>query len=124
MKAATLVCATAQRSCQRLIQRGAAIAQQQGTELLVLSVSGSGPNVLGNPGVSEALNYLYAVSSEFGAEMTMLQAADAKKAISDFIRDRRVTHAVLGQGKPDPNGLIAQLMQAFPNVVFHIEPVA
>ncbi len=124
MKAATLVCATAQRSCQRLISRGAAIAQEQHTKLLVLSVSGSGPNVLGNPDVSEALNYLYAVSSEAGAEMTMLQSADAKKAIADFIRERHVTHAVLGQGKPDSNGLIAQLMREFPDVFFHIEPCA
>ena len=120
----TLVCVTAQRSCQRLIHRGAEIARSHSTPLLVLSVSGSGFNVLTNPAVSAVMNELYAVSAEVGAEMTMLQSAAPKQAIAGFIRERHVRHLVLGQGRPDPNGLVAQLMEEFPQVAFYVEPGA
>ena len=118
----TLVCVTAQRSCQRLIHRGAEIAHSYDTPLLVLFVSGSGFNVLTNPSVSTVMNELYAVSAQVGAEMTMLQSSTPKAAISGFIRDRHVKHLILGQGLPDPNGMVAQLMNEFPTVTFHIEP--
>ena len=118
----TLVCVTAQRSCQRLIHRGAEIARSHDAPLLVLFVSGSGFNVLTNPSVSAVMNELYTVSAEVGAEMTMLQSSTPKAAISGFIRERQVNHLVLGQGRPDPNGMVAQLMNEFPAVTFHIEP--
>ena len=120
----TLVCVTAQRSCQRLIHRGAEIARSHDTPLLVLSVSGSGFNVLTNPSVSAIMNELYTVSAEVGAEMTMLQSTTPKAAIASFMRERQVKHLVLGQGRPDPNGMVAQLMIEFPEVIFHVEPGA
>ena len=123
-KAATLVCATAQRSCQRLIHRGAEIARRHQTPLLVLSVSGSGLNVLSNPEAAEAMNVLYAVSSEVGAEMTMLTATNAKQAIAAFMRERNVKHLVLGQGKGGVNSLVEQLMIEFPDTAFYVEPGA
>jgi len=123
-KAATLVCATAQRSCQRLIHRGAEIARRHQTPLLVLSVSGSGPNVLSNPEAAGAMNVLYAVSSEVGAEMTMLTASNAKQAIAAFMRERNVKHLVLGQGKGGVNSLAEQLMIEFPDTAFYVEPGA
>lgn len=124
MQTATLVCVTAQRSSQKLILRGAEIARTQQDALLVLSVSGSGMNLLENPGVMDALNDLYAISGQVGAEMTMMQAANPRAAIASFIRKRNVKRIVLGQGKPDPNGLVAQLMAEFPHVAFYIEPTA
>ena len=124
MQTATLVCVTAQRSGKRLIQRGADIARANQDALLVLSVSGSGFNLLENPGVMDVLNELYALSGQVGAEMTMLHSATPKAAIAGFMRERNVRRIVLGQGRPDPNGMVAQLMEEFPNVAFHVEPGA
>ena len=53
-----LVCVTGQRMCERLIQRGAEVAQEHQLPLLVLSVVGNGQNSLGDPAVADALDYL------------------------------------------------------------------
>lgn len=117
-----LVCVTGQQSSQRLIHRGAEIAARLQAPLLVLSVSGSGVNLLSNPEVSQALNDLYRLSVEVGAEMTMLHHHDAHRAICGFVQERGVSHLVLGQGQASENPFIARLMQAMPKVAFHIEP--
>lgn len=117
-----LVCVTGQQSSQRLIHRGAALAQQHGAALLVLSVSGSGFNLLTNPRVSQSLNDLYRLSGEVGAEMTMLHDADAFGAICRFARERGVTRLVLGAGKGETSGFVNRLMQALPQVDFLVEP--
>ena len=56
MAETVLVCVTGQQSSQRLIHRGAQVAREHDAALLVLSVSGSGVNLLSNPEVSQALN--------------------------------------------------------------------
>lgn len=63
-----LVCVTGQRSSARLIHRGAELARAHDARLLVLSVSGSGLNLLEEPGVAAALDELYRLSGEVGAE--------------------------------------------------------
>lgn len=120
MAETVLVCVTGQQSSSRLIHRGAQIAQQKGATLLVLSVSGSGVNLLSNPDVSQALNDLYRLSGEVGAEMTMLHHTDALRAICDFVKERGVTHLVLGEGKPG-SIFIAKLMRSLPQVAFTVE---
>lgn len=122
MAETVLVCVTGQQSSQRLIHRGAALAREHGAELLVLSVSGSGVNLLSNPEVSQALNDLYRLSGEVGAEMTMLHHHDAHRAICDFARVRGVTRLVLGEGKPGASAFIPHLMRSLPDVAFTIEP--
>lgn len=122
MSETVLVCVTGQQSSQRLIHRGAELAQQYGGELLVLSVSGSGFNLLTNPEVSQSLNDLYRLSGEVGAEMTMLHDSDAHHAICDFVKKRGVTRLVLGEGKAGDRGFISRLTQSLPQVNFSIEP--
>lgn len=120
MAETVLVCVTGQQSSSRLIHRGAQLAQQRGAALLVLSVSGSGVNLLSNPDVSQALNDLYRLSGEVGAEMTMLHHTDAHRAICDFVKERGVTHLILGEGKPG-SAFIVNLMRALPQVAFTVE---
>ncbi len=120
MAETVLVCVTGQQSSSRLIHRGAQLARQHGATLLVLSVSGSGVNLLSNPSVSQALNDLYRLSGEVGAEMTMLHHTDAHRAICDFVKERGVTHLVLGEGQPG-SAFIANLMRSLPQVTFTVE---
>lgn len=123
MAETVLVCVTGQQSSQRLIRRGAQIAREFSAPLLVLSVSGSGMNLLSNPEVSQALNDLYRLSGEVGAEMTMLHHHDAHRAICDFVKERGVTRLVLGESKPGQSAFISNLMRALPRVAFTVEPI-
>lgn len=116
-----LVCVTGQRSSARLIHRGAELARAHDARLLVLSVSGSGMNLLEKPDVAAALDELYRLSGEVGAEMTMLYAADAHRAICDFAKARGVTRIVLGAGAPGASPFVNQLMRAMPSVAFTVD---
>lgn len=124
MAETVLVCVTGQQSSQRLIHRGAQLAGELNAQLLVLSVSGSGFNLLSDPQVSQALNDLYRLSGQVGAEMTMLHDPDALHAIRHFARSRGVTHLVLGEGRTGENTFISSLMRALPQVIFTLEPAA
>lgn len=119
-----LVLVTGQKSGSRLIHKGAEMAAQHDAQLLVLSVSGSGLNTLTNPSVIQALDELYQQSCEVGAEMTMLHAADVRKAICDFIKVRSVTRVILGQSRESSSAFITQLMRSLPQIAFTIEPSA
>lgn len=123
MKGTVLVCVTGQATGRRLIHRGAGIAREAGLPLLVLSVSGSGLNVLEDPQVSLALNELYHLSSEVGAEMTMLHAPDALHAITRFARERHVVQVVLGEGKGNTN-FVDALRLALPQAEFTVVAAA
>jgi len=70
----TVVCVTVQKTCERLIRRGATFAGEQG--LHVLHVAKDGETLLGGRDDVEALDYLYRISREFGAEMDVLRAKD------------------------------------------------
>ena len=118
-----LVCVTGQSSSERLIRKGAEIASTHGASLLVLSVSGSGLNLTSNPQVMQSLNDLYRLSSEVGAEMTILHHPDARRAICDFAKERGVTRLVVGEGKT-PSSFIPNLMRSLPQVSFTIEALA
>lgn len=122
MAETVLVCVTGQKSSARLIHKGAEVAREHGAALLVLSVSGSGLNTLTNPAVAEALDELYRLSCAVGAEMTMLHAHDAHKAICAFCRQRGVTRLVLGQARDGSSAFVTSLMRALPQVALIIEP--
>lgn len=121
-----LVCVTGQRMCERLIHRGAEVAQEHRLPLLVLSVVGCGQNSLGNPEVAQALDYLYRTSAESGAEMTVLCSDRPLDAIIDFARKHSIQHVVIGEGKPDVNGdsFAGRLAMALPLATFHAVPAA
>lgn len=121
MAETVLVCVTGQSSSAHLIHKSAEIAQAHEAQLLVLYVSGSGLNTMTNPGVVQALDELYHLSSEVGAEMTMLHAQDARKAILDFARERNVSRIVLGQSRDSNGAFITNLMRSLPQVSFTIE---
>ena len=101
-----LVCVTGQRMCERLIQRGAEVAQEHQLPLLVLSVVGNGQNSLGDPAV---------------AEMTVLCSEKPLDTIVDFAHKHAVAHVVIGEGKPDVHGnsFAGCLAMALPLAVFH-----
>ena len=94
-----LVCVTVQKSCERLVQCGAERAKERDAQLSVLHVAPPGVNILGNPEEGEALQYLYSISSEYGADMTMLRAEDVVQAIADQARKVGATLVVMGQSR-------------------------
>lgn len=91
-----LVCVTKQKTCERLIKAASKLTAKGGN-LRVLHVAKNSWNILDNSRESEALEYLFKVSKEYNADMTMLRSDNISKTIADFARNNGIELIVLGQ---------------------------
>lgn len=91
-----LVCVTKQKTCERLIEAASKLKSVDGN-LRVLHVAKNSWNILDNSRESEALEYLFKVSKEYDADMTMLRADNISKTIADFAKKNEIDLVVLGQ---------------------------
>lgn len=104
----TVVCVTNQFHCERLIRAGRLIAQLSKTGLLVINVS--------NPNLSEtdakALEYLFQVSKENGAEMTVLYSDEPMRQLTKFIKEVKAVNIVTGMAAQQ-NSPLPELWRKF-----------
>ncbi len=91
-----MVCVTGQLTCERLIRAGAALAEKERAELSVVHVSRKGQNFLGSPAEGEALEYLFSISKEYGADMALLRDDDTVGALAAHAKRIGATHIVVG----------------------------
>ena len=92
-----LVCVTGQRSCERLIRRGAELAREAGVILNVLHVVRTDGSVLGFVNEPEALEYLLRVSVENGASMYVRRSDDVASSIEYAARNENASVIVAGR---------------------------
>ena len=100
-----LVCVTRQKTCERLIKEGARLAGSD-DELYVVNVSPDGWSLLGKQyegadQAAEALEYLFEISKNYGAHMTVLRSEDVVKALVDFLNKKIISTVILGGSKEE-----------------------
>lgn len=114
-KTSVLVCVTVQRNCERLIRIGAELAGKTKCGLSVVHVACRGQRFLGSEDEAAALEYLFKVSRESGADMTLLHSDDVCASIVSMAKKCRAEIIVLGappeheRGMQLPSQLRAQL---------------
>ncbi len=114
-----LVCVTGQKSCERQIREGAKIAKDMGGELSVLHVAPMGAGMLGYPVEGDAMEYLYKISSEYGADMTVMRSDDVVSSIVSFVHKAGVTIVLMGASKRKGGRDFGYELQArLPGVLF------
>ena len=116
-----LVCVTGQKSCERLIRRGAELAAEAGVRLNVLHVVRPEGNVLGFVNEPEALEYLLRVSVEHGASMYVRRSDDVASSIEYAVRAENAAVIVAGRSA-DYSGwdLLDELARRLPGVRIEI----
>lgn len=92
-----MVLVTQQKTCERLILNGYDLIKEENGKLYVVHVVNEKGKFLDNQDDGEALEYLFAVSKEVGAKLTVLRSKDIAKAIIDFAKDNDITHMVMGR---------------------------
>lgn len=118
-----LVCVTQQKTCERLIKKGAALRDELGGELYIIHVALNGLKFLGNSKEGEALEYLFGISKSVGAELTVLRSDNILKAITGFAKDNKITDIIVGESNETQNNtIIGELEHKLPSVDFHIMP--
>ena len=116
-----VVCVTGQKTCEKLIIEGSKLAPELNAELSVLHVAHKGLNFMDNPSEGEALEYLYQISSQYGADMTMMRADNVVDALIKVARRLEVDHLVMGTpGNRGGHDLTMELGLRMPDVQIHV----
>ncbi len=92
-----MVCITQQKSCERLIKRGAEIRKQAGGELHVIHVVKEDWKYFGKLKESDALEYLFDRSKTYEADLTVLKASDIEETLKKFAIKNDIDIIVMGE---------------------------
>lgn len=113
-----MVCVTRQKTCERLIMTGSLMAKEAHAALSVIHVERPGVNFLGNPSESEALEYLFQVSSSFDADMTVLRENDVVETLVRYVLKNHVVAIIMGRPpvEESESSIIGQLKRRLPDV--------
>lgn len=117
-----LICVTGQKACERLIRTGYNVKLKKGGELYVIHVAKIGDSILGNPQEGEALDYLFNISKQVGAEMTVLRSNKILDILADYTEKHEIGTMVLGESpqSESESNIIRQLRYRLPHVEFII----
>ncbi len=115
-KEPVLVLVTLQHACARLIREGVDLALREGRPVKVLHVVNPDAAPVGEPAINaQALDFLYALSGEAGAEMCVLTSKVPVTAIADYAADCGARHVVMGDGER-ARGIAETLSRFLPGV--------
>lgn len=113
----TVVCVTDQRRCDRIIRAGRELADLSDTQLAVINVARPG-----HPQDPVSIEYLFSVSKQNSAEMTVLYSDNILRAIARYIRQNQVAYVVTGLPQQG-NSVATDLRRRFGRITFFaVEP--
>ena len=117
-----MVCVTRQKTCERLIKIGTKIALDLKAVLSVVHVAKTGTNFLGNPDEGEALDHLFQISKNAGADMSVLRSDNVVNTLVEFAKKNKVSVLILGESpdSKDENNIIKQLQRRLPDIDIQI----
>lgn len=109
----TVVCVTDQFSCERLIHVGRRIADMSGTSLVVVSSGQLSPSLN-----HEALDHLFSVSKEYGADMDVFYSETPFETLLSFLQGSGARHVVTGMPQ-EKNSILNLMWERFPQMNFY-----
>ncbi|NLX61296.1 MAG: universal stress protein [Tissierellia bacterium] len=122
MKKNIMVCVTQQKTCERLILKGNELVESEEDKLFVIHVVNEKEKFLESYSDGEALEYLFQVSKESGADLTVLRSKNILKTLIDFAKDNEITHIVMGVSPVDKalssGSIRLKLQNELPDVEF------
>jgi K+-sensing histidine kinase KdpD len=92
-----MVCVTQQKTCERLIRRGAELREKHGGDLYVIHVAKEGFNFLGKSKESEALEYLFQKAKDYGANLTVVRAQNTLDTLKELTEKNNIHIMILGE---------------------------
>ena len=111
-----MVCVTRQKTCARLIELGARLAENRKAQLLVVHALRGGDCVLGNRNESEAMELLFAKTAECGGELLIVRSDDAAGALVKTANERGAKVIVVGATPiAEPVSFAARLKAKLPD---------
>jgi K+-sensing histidine kinase KdpD len=118
-----LVCVTQQKTCENLIRVGAKLSSEDdNNSLYVIHVVNEKDKLLYNLSDGDALEYLFEITKEVGADLIIRRSKDVIKTLVDFAEEKGITHIVLGnsQEKDPSKNFVGKLKRKLPGREFVI----
>ena len=116
-----LVCVTGQKTCERLITEGDRLARELEAELSVVHVARPGLGLLGGDiAEAEALEYLFKISTEHGAGMSVIRSDEVVPTLVHHARKLKAAVMVLGSPRKSDRDVTRELRAHMPDMEFHI----
>lgn len=112
-RSSVLACVTSQFDCDRIITTAKQIADDCGCELRVLSVLKPTSNYTS---VIDRIEYLYLVSKQSDADMTILFDSNAPKAVAEFVKNNDVERIVTGMHDGGEESFLVKFNELAPDV--------
>lgn len=120
MPNSVLVCVTRQKTSAKLIQKGVELSKEEKSSLNVIHVVNENDKLLYGLSDGDALEYLFQITKEVGANLVVKRSKDVIKSIVDYAEETHCTHIVLGSSNNPSSNFIAKLQRKLPNVAFII----
>ena len=112
-----IVCVTDQKSCSRLIKAGYDMAQNLGAQLRVLSIQ---PEVKLGQNEGTALDILFGIAKEVGADMTVYYSDDSINMAISYLKEFAVSALIAGEPGQNGNGFIDRIAVSCPEIKIYI----
>ena len=92
-----LVCVTQQKTCERLIKKAHELLNDYKGDLFVINVVKNDVNFLDSASESEALEYLFNISKNIGANLTVLKSDNIAGTIAKYADENHIGCVILGK---------------------------
>ncbi|MBQ2957559.1 MAG: universal stress protein [Clostridia bacterium] len=116
-----LVCVTGQKTCEKLIDEGDRLAKEMDAELSVVHVAKQGAALLGgNITEAEALEYLFQISSEHGADMTVIRSNEVVDTLASHAGKVGAGLMVMGSPRKMRRDITEEIRAIMPEMQFRI----
>ncbi len=94
-----MVCVTQQKSCERLLKKAILLKESPTDEVYVVHVIKDNWKYFGELRGSDALDFLFEISGEYGASMHVFNAGDIVDKLSEFACENKIDVIVMGESK-------------------------
>lgn len=91
-----MVCITQQKSCERLIRRGAELCKPQ-DELFVVHVVKENWRYFGKLKEADALEYLFDISKAYDATLSVFKDSDIESTLKSFAEENNTDVIIMGE---------------------------
>lgn len=99
-----LVCVTQQKTCERLISSAYELSNEYKGSLFIINVVKNDLNFLDSVKESEALEYLFSISKNLGANLAVLKSNDIISTIVQYAIENEISCIILGKSPNENNG--------------------
>lgn len=92
-----MVCVTQQKTCEKLIKAGYEISKEmESSTLYVIHVVNENDKLLFNLSDGDALEYLFEITKELGADLVVKRSKNVVNTLVEFALEKGISHVVMG----------------------------